>query len=185
MEDIIEHHGVKGQKWGVRRKYKGLRNEASDTDLEISDLKKSKTGQEAYNTHLAKKAKNASLKNQYLKDKGSSKLRTKLSNRSVEKANKKLKKNSDKLDQINSDLSERKAHYSNLVKEARSLKVKTIPQPKREKTKLAFGLALAKIADNNASKDSFIPSNEYQKVAYEAIDEQIRKNKFDDTVAGR
>lgn len=76
MNDIISHHGIKGQKWGVRRfrnrdgsltpaGKKRRRENWSDDAKTAHDIKSKKSVKQMSNAELRKLNERASLENQY------------------------------------------------------------------------------------------------------------------------
>ena len=178
MNDVIEHHGVKGQRWGVRRHYKQLRNDAAKAAHQHDkELNEGLSG--AYK--IQRQAKRVSAYEKKLSDYKKS---GSASSRKIARAEKKVAKGNKKIDRM---IDKTQPHfdranaltkrYNSNIAEAKKLKVTLIPTPKRDSAKQY----MAAIAGGLLS--SYVPYS--QNIAARVINKAATKTEFDRAVSGK
>lgn len=176
MNDIIEHHGVKGQRWGVKR-YKQLRKDsvkiARDHDEELSKFNKG-IGK------MVNQAKRVSSAKKTLADYKKS---GSVSKGKIARAEKKVSKGTSKLESLSGKeqphadrLLALTKKYNNNVAEARKLKVTLVPSPKMDAAKHVITAISGGIISN------YIPFA--KNVALRAVSTSAIKTEFDKHVTG-
>jgi len=111
-ESELEHHGVKGQKWGVSR-YKKARSQALSANSKLSDAKDKESNAQSVYERSGNKMYKSMAKRDLAKDKAASA-------KSGSKRQARLTKKSDKYNQKVKDYSKARTSARNEVKNARS-----------------------------------------------------------------
>ena len=115
-ESELEHHGVKGQKWGVRR-YKNIRSKAVTAIKDLDEAsKKLPSSSDKYYT-LNKRAQRLSYKQQAAKSSGKVKKAARLSGK-VSKAQKKARVKGREVDDLRATVKKSQKKYTDLVNKA-------------------------------------------------------------------
>jgi len=176
VNDIIEHHGVKGQKWGVKR-YKQLRKDsvkiARDHDKELPKFIKG-------TRKINKQAKRVSSAEKTLADYKKS---GSVSKGKIARAEKKVSKGTSKLESLSGKVQPHADRvlaltkkYNNNVAEARKLKVTLVPRPKMDAAKYVIAAVSGGLISN------YVPFA--KNVALRAVNTSATKTEFDKRVTG-
>ena len=115
-EETLEHHGVKGQKWGVRR-YKQLRKEGVKAKRTETDARKIRKLEIDSYRRSANRAESFKARQAIANENGNSKKAKKMSEK-FNKHGQKAKAKARSIEQLNKTIAKNQRRYRDLINEA-------------------------------------------------------------------